>query len=46
VWKISAWSYPLLSRLFPNFGFQTITARGSREDLPCAGSDKLTIRLL
>src|SRR5438034_18363 len=30
--------------MFPTVGFQIITERGSLEDLPCPGSDKLSIR--
>ena len=32
-----------LSRLFPTIGFQIITEPSSPEDLPCRGSDKLSI---
>jgi len=36
----------LFARLFPTTGFQIITERCSTEDSPCAGSDKLLLRLM
>ena len=35
--------YPIISKLFPTFGFQIITELRSLEDLPRSGSDKLRL---